>query len=526
MRIRIVQWAVALLVAALVFGTLVASAAAVEDRAKVIVGYRGSLGEATQLVEAFGGRVTIAYGNIPALAASVPARAVGSIASSAKIEYVEPVQARYLSGHIVPGEVWDGTPEILPWGTERVGAVTAWETTKGAGARVAVLDTGIDTTHADLADNLDLASSWDFLEGDADPSDVPGPYQGHGTLASGNIAAIDNEIGTVGVAPEAEIVFFRVCHASAGICYTDAIVAGVDAAIEAGVDVVSMSFGGNAISRAERVIMRAAWNAGIVLVASSGNGGRPPVNFPAALPEVIAVGATDRADRLAGFSSYGHDQELVAPGVDVPSTFISGLGRDALLSVTSPMSHELSPNPMSFSAAGHESGDLVFVGLGMAAEIAGKDLSGKIALIARGTISFKEKVANVAGAGATAAVIHNNAAGNFFGTLQELSAIPAVSISLEEGMMLRAALAEGTTVVVDLEVSILDYDVASGTSFSAPHVSGVAALVASANSELSNWEIRVILAMTASDLGPAGYDRFFGFGLVNAADAVAAATAP
>src|SRR3989304_689480 len=103
-RIRIVQWAVALLVAALVFGTLVASAAAVEDRAKVIVGYRGSLGEATQLVEAFGGRAAIAYGNIPALAASVPPRAVGPLAASAKIEYVEPVQARYLSGSLVRGE--------------------------------------------------------------------------------------------------------------------------------------------------------------------------------------------------------------------------------------------------------------------------------------------------------------------------------------------------------------------------------------------------------------------------------------
>ena len=528
MGMRPLQWMIAALVLVLLLGTVAAAASAAGERAQVIVGYRGSLESASRVIQGYGGSVSIAYRNIPALAADVPARAVGAIASAAGIEYVERVQTRQLTTHILPGRVWAGTPEIVPWGVDKVGAPSAWGTTRGDGVRVAVLDTGIDATHPDLAGNLDAAASYDFIDMDSDPSDIPGPYQGHGTLTSGNIAAIDNDVGVVGVAPKSTIVFFRVCEALEGNCFTDAIVAGIDAAIDADADVISMSFGGSAASIGERRIIRAAWNAGIVLVASSGNAGRPPVNFPAALREVIAVGATDSDDMLADFSSFGYDQELVAPGVDVPSTFISGLGRDSMTFELSPKARELGAIPMAFTAATDEDGitaDLVFAGLGTAADFAAVDASGKIALIERGSLTFKDKVANAAADGALAAIVYNNVAGGFSGTLQTLSTIPGLSLSREEGLALRAELDGGATVSLSLKVAISDYEPASGTSFSAPHVSGVAALVIAADPSLANWQVRMILDMTAKDLGASGYDRTFGFGRVDAAAAVAAASA-
>jgi subtilisin family serine protease len=371
--------------------------------------------------------------------------------------------------------------------------------------------------------------AFDFLEGDTDVSDIPGPVTGHGTLTAGNVVALDNDIGTVGVAPEAKVLPYRVCDAAVNVCLSSWIIGGIDRAITDGADVISMSFGGRAASIGERVVIRRAFLEGIVLVASSGNAGRPPVNFPAALPEVIAVGATDEANRLAGFSSFGHGQELVAPGVDVPSTFLSGEARDALLRQTAPGDPALlTPIPMQFTIATDADGEtapLAFAGLATDADVASLDLTGKIALIQRGSITFKEKVENVASKGALGAVIYNNVAGDLAGTLQTPSTIPAVGITMAEGLGLKAQLDAGASVEVQLIVAASSYEEASGTSFSAPHVSGVAALVVAANGDLSGLEVRIILDTTATDLGPAGYDRFYGFGLVNAEAAVTAALA-
>jgi len=204
MGMRPLQWIIAALVLVLLLGTVAAAASAAGERAQVIVGYRGSLESASRVIQGYGGSVSIAYRNIPALAADVPARAVGAIASAAGIEYVERVQTRQLTTHILPGKVWAGTPEIVPWGVDKVGAPSAWGTTRGDGVRVAVLDTGIDATHPDLAGNLDAAASYDFIDMDEDPSDIPGPYQGHGTLTSGNIAALAHAIRQERVVSEDE----------------------------------------------------------------------------------------------------------------------------------------------------------------------------------------------------------------------------------------------------------------------------------------------------------------------------------
>lgn len=509
------------------FGAAGSAAAVGATPTSVIVGYRGTYADAARIIEGYGGGVEIAYENFPLLAATVPAGAIGAIGSAQAIDFVEPVMVRYVASHIVDGELWDGAPQIVPWGTDAVRAPQAWALapSRGAGVRVAVLDTGFDMGHPDLADNLRADLGFDFVDHDADPSDTEGPFLGHGTSTAGNIAAIDNGIGTVGVAPEADILPYRVCDSLEGICFTSAIIGGIDAAMTNGARVISMSFGGPAVSIGERRALRAAFNAGIVLVASAGNAGRPPVNCPACLPEVIAVGATDIDNALAGFSSFGFGQELVGPGVDVPTPTVRGNGRDASLEQTAPMAMVLHPNPMEFTnlTDGIEA-PLAFAGRATAAEVANLELTGKIALIERGDITFKEKVANVAGKGALGAVIYNNRPGNFAGTLQENASIPAVSISREEGLGLKAQLDAGAAVRVEIVIIATDYDAASGTSFSAPHVSGVAALVIGAAPGLSGMDVRRILDATATDLGPSGYDRFYGFGLVNAEAAVDAAT--
>lgn len=523
---RIVRTCLGVLVAAFLVSSLAQAVAAEPSRIPVLVGYRGDLAEGTNAVRDHGGQVDHAYRNFPVLAATVPARGMAGLALSRSIVFVEPVMARYLTSHIVDGELWDGSPQIMPWGTTAVRAPEAWDLdqSRGDGVRVAVLDTGFDLGHPDLAANLRVDLGFDFVDGDDDPSDTEGPFLGHGTSTSGNIAALDNSIGTVGVAPMADILPFRVCDSLEGICFTNAIVAAIDAAITNDADVISMSFGGPAASRGERVALHAAFEAGIVLVASAGNGGRPPVNCPACLPEVIAVGATDIDNNLASFSSFGRGLELVGPGVDVPSPNVRGNGREAVLSQQTPDEVVLHPNPLEFTALTDGiTAPLAFAGRATDAEVAPLDLTGTIALIERGDITFAEKVANVADKGALAAVIYNNAPGNFLGTLGELSAIPAVSVSQEEGLALKAQLDAGATVEVHLVVIAIDYDLASGTSFSAPHVSGVAALVIAA-SGLRGEDVRLILSQTAVDLGKLGYDTRFGFGLVDAEAAVAAAS--
>ena len=143
-----------------------------------------------------------------------------------------------------------------------------------------------------------------------------------------------------------------------------------------------------------------------------------------------------------------------------------------------------------------------------------------MALIQRGSISFGEKAANVAAAGAEAAIAFNNAPGNLPSTLGEQGSIPAISIAGEDGAVLRDRMESGP-VSASVEVAHTDYLNWSGTSFSAPHVAGVAALLLSVDPSLSPSEVRQAMDSTATDLGTAGYDQHYGYGLVNACAAVA-----
>jgi subtilisin family serine protease len=246
------------------------------------------------------------------------------------------------------------------------------------------------------------------------------------------------------------------------------------------------------------------------------------VHFPAKLRMVIGVGAVDSTNTIADFSSRGNGLEIVGPGVQVPVALVQDTAVDSALSVTSPAGVGPYANAaIEFSAVGAASGELVFVGTGTVDEVAGLDLSGKIALIQRGSISFAEKVANAADAGAEAALIFNNVPGAFSGTLGAPAAIPAIALTGEDGLDL-AAHVEAGTVGVSVEVALTDWASWDGTSFSAPHVAGVAALLLSVDPDLTPAQVRAAMNATAMDLGPAGYDTTYGHGLVDACAAVAA----
>jgi len=535
-HLRINSILAATLIAVILAGMPLSTAADNASR-RVIVGFRDTpVLEQRQMIESLGGRVLYQYDFINAIAAELPNRAVTSLAQSSRVTYVETEQSRQMETHLDPGVLWDGTYEILPWGINAVQADEVWDadhnlvidgpsSITGSGVSVAVLDSGIQLGHEDLAGNLDLANSFDFLDNDADVSDIPGPVTGHGTATSGIVAAIENTVGVIGVAPKASIIMYRVCNSFLNDCPDSAIIAALQQAITDGADVASMSFGGIGFSIPFKQAIHAADQAGIILVASAGNtpsqvaGAR---HYPSGFSEVISVGATDINNNLASFSTFGGHQDLVAPGVGTPTTDLNGAGRDSILEENSPTAQQLQNNPMAFTATGSETRNLVFAYFGSVQNFTNVDCTNKIALVSRGAgLTFRAKTLNAIADGCKGVIVHNNAPGNFFGTLSNSTGItvPVVSISQADGLALRAELDSGA-VNVDLAIVALNYDSFSGTSASAPHVSGVAALILDADPSLSSKDVKKILYATAVDLGEPGRDTLFGYGLVNAKGAV------
>jgi hypothetical protein len=185
-----------------------------------------------------------------------------------------------------------------------------------------VIDTGIDYTHPDLAANF--VGGQDFVNGDPDPMDD----HGHGTHVSGTIAARLNNLtgtpadeeGVVGVAPDAQILAYKVCSAD-GTCSDFAIEQAIAQAVTDGAKVINMSLGAPEYSQSLDDAVQDAWNAGVVIVAGAGNDGTTAEFYPAANNNVISVGAFDEDHRRATFSNYGTWVDISAPGNVIMSTY-------------------------------------------------------------------------------------------------------------------------------------------------------------------------------------------------------------
>jgi len=420
-------------------------------------------------------------------------------------------------GDLAPASFRKATQMERPWGIDAVKAPEAWNVTKGQGVKVMVIDTGLDKTHPAIASRFVEGKS--FMGGDETnfADDI-----GHGTHVSGTILADGANGGLVGVAPEADLYMAKVCG-SLG-CSTVAISQAVNWAVEKGVQVVNMSLGGPFMTYAEQQAYDAAEAAGVMIVAASGNDGKQKVSYPAAYTSNLAVGAVDSTLTKAEFSNWGPELDVVAPGVEVLSSVPQGTGRTSEVGINFGTGLEtLKSTSFQGSAAIKVSGKpLVYAALGKPEDFSGKDLRGKVALIARGELLFADKAKNALAAGAEGIVIFNNAPGLIQGAItadgSELP-IPVVMIEQTAGEKARDLLAAGKEVTTDMGVVPSDYASFQGTSMASPHAAGVAALVRGANPALTPAQVREIMKETATALTPNDQNQM-GAGLVNAEAAV------
>lgn len=216
------------------------------------------------------------------------------------------------------------------WGLLALRAEEAWGITKGEGVTVAVLDTGVDPTHPDLAgqvlEGVDLVGTG-AVRGDR-------AWARHGTSMAAIIAGrghgADDLKGVMGIAPEAKILPVRVILergdpglAKARETKGGALAEGIRWAVDHGADVINLSLGDDSSTAhheaAEDEAVQYALGKGVVVVASAGNDGKAgdSISYPAAYPGVIAVTAVDRKNKKASFSTRSWYATVSAPGVDV-----------------------------------------------------------------------------------------------------------------------------------------------------------------------------------------------------------------
>jgi len=297
--------------AALVVSSAPLALAQTPTRVKVLIGFRGGAEASDEaLVRNAGGSVRYRYHLVPAIAATVPQAALAGLRNNPRVSVVE-----------ADGVVRAIDAELdNTWGVKRVGSgvVHGWGN-EGAGVKVAVVDSGIDYTHPDLAGNYN--GGYDFVNGDADPMDD----HGHGTHVAGTIAAENDDVGVVGVAPRALLYGVKVLSSTGSGSWSD-IIAGIQWAADNGIKVTNNSYGG---SGNPGTTVEAAFNnsyaLGVLHVAAAGNSGNCPysgdtVLYPAKFSSVLAVAATTSADARACFSSTGAKVELAAPGSSINST--------------------------------------------------------------------------------------------------------------------------------------------------------------------------------------------------------------
>ncbi|MBW6474412.1 MAG: S8 family serine peptidase, partial [Anaerolineaceae bacterium] len=261
-------------------------------------------------------------------------------------------------------------------------------------------------------------------------------------------------------------------------------------------------------NRLEEIAFNNLYSAGILSIAAAGNEGTTAYNYPASYSSVVSVAAIDSNKVVAEFSQYNNQVELAAPGVSVLSTvpFLN----NASITVAG---ETCNGHPVEFAALGEANGVLEDGGLCTTTG----SWTGKVVLCQRGDISFLDKVMNVQNSGGTAAVIYNNEPGDLLATLGEgSSSIPAIGITQEDGNTLIVKLGQSAVVESSFEQNVSAYEAWDGTSMATPHVSGVAALIWSANPNWTNVQIRNALTGSALDLGNAGRDVYYGFGLVQA----------
>lgn len=260
------------------------------------------------------------------------------------IEYAE--ADRVVTVQMVPndpyfssGGSWGQSFDDL-YGLKKINCPGAWDLATGSGIIVAVVDTGIDKNHPDIAANvwsntreipnngiddddngyIDDCWGWNFVNNTNGSIDD----YGHGTHVAGTIAAVGNNgTGVIGVAPNAKVMDLKAFDKREG--YDSWIAAAIHYAADNGADIINCSFGGPGSSSALEEAIDYAYSLGIVVVAAAGNEHSDVKDFhPGGYHNVITVSALDNSSSLAFFSNFGTEIDVAAPGVDILSLRATG----------------------------------------------------------------------------------------------------------------------------------------------------------------------------------------------------------
>jgi len=385
----------------------------------------------------------------------------------------------------------------------------------GRGIIISIIDTGIDLNHPDL--DGQIIGGYDFVDNDDMPEDI----NGHGTQVAGIIAANGN---LKGIAPNSKILMYKVSEDGESVP-SNLIIKAIEKSIEDDADIINISLGINQTNtKIDQAVNKAVKN-NIFVVTAAGNFGPDlsTIGSPGINPNAITVGATFNNVTSSLVSTFEIE--------DKTFNVFPMVGTKAL---TEPITSQI-----------------IFGKYGKVDDLLRNNFEGSILLIQRGSdiegeiVYFSDKEKNAANVGARAIIVYNNEPGIFFGELIHEyvdegyePTIPALSVSRDDGLIIREILQSGTKGTLDVFyhpdfvayfssrgpvspfyikpdlvapgafINTTDtngnYKISSGTSFAAPHVAGTAALILQKNPELTPQEVKSIL-MTTTDIV---YDQF------------------
>jgi subtilisin family serine protease len=437
---------------------------------------------------------------------------------------------------VTPGQ------QTTAYGINDINAPAVWPVTRGKSLangpaiHVAIIDTGIDYNYSELSGVF--KGGFNYVARTTDPLDD----NGHGTHVAGIIAAANNGAGVVGAASDVDVYSLKVLD-TCGSGRTSDIIQAVQWVVDkkkaiGGNWIINLSLGSDTFSEQEQAQFQTAADAGVLVFAASGNAydtdaPADGLAYPADYSTVVSVGAVDSTNTVGTFSQRGANLKVVAPGVNVLSTFVSPAvtandGRKFEALRAEYTDDSASNKPLTFSACPPNttglSSTFVNCGLGGTTDFPAT-VKGKIALVQRGTNTFFEKAQNANKAGALGIVMYDNKVEDvpfrpiFATPAKTAAAIPASSpflmISQADGQALLAT----PNVTITMGSGFEHFANLDGTSMACPHAVGAAALVWAVSPNSTAGNVATALEQTAKDLGDPGKDTTYGYGLVNAYDA-------
>ncbi|WDE05549.1 S8 family serine peptidase [Thalassomonas viridans] len=440
---------------------------------------------------------------------------LNSINNDKNVEYSEKDELRYL------------TSQMQPWGIGNVQADQLSDSAAG-NMTVCIIDSGYERSNPDLNANNHSGTN---------DSGTGNWYQNggsHGTHVAGTIAAVNNSEGVVGVLPNTNVNLHIVkVFNESGWGYSSELVDAVDVCVNNGAKVVNMSLGGPSATTTERNGLEAATNAGVLLVAASGNDGDSSLSYPASYDTVMAVGAVDASGRHAEFSQYTSQVEVAGPGEAILST-VAGDGRLGSITIGgTTYANDMVVPQTRFTPSG--SNYVVNDVNGSASGILGEcsvsgssyscsNVSGNICLAERNDNQIGSNYPEInpakacTDAGAVGVIVFSDndrtALQNpFLVDAGSDVTVPTVSVDRALGQTLQGLVGQSVSLSVTANQ---DYAYYNGTSMATPHVAAVAALAWSNNISCTADEVRTALKNTALDLETSGRDDKTGYGLVQA----------